>query len=424
MGKNPLVQQEDSINKWILMVLVGLSFLIFVLASIFVDLGINLGPDIQFFMGLLGIIIIFFAIYNISGFLLAGNGEKKVGFFGKYKGVKKAHNSRLLDRGPKIVVIGGGTGLAVLLRGLKKFTSNITAIVTVADDGGSSGRIREDLGMLPPGDIRNCILALAEMEPTMEKLLQYRFPEGSLKGQNFGNLFIASMNGISNSFEEAITKMSEVLAVTGRVYPVSLDDITLYALLKNEKMVKGESNIPIRALEENSPVDRVFIKPRDAKGLDEAVQAINNADTVVLGPGSLYTSIIPNLLLDNISEALAKTLAKKIYISNIMTQPGETDNYGVLEHVEAIIRHCPNIGIDYVIANTQDIINHAHSKYQEEGASLIPITERDKVALKSKNIAIVEDKLVEIKKDYVRHDAIKLSKIIIGLASKRDDLLK
>ena len=268
---------------------------------------------------------------------------------------KKIYDKKFLSLGPKVVVIGGGTGLSVLLRGLKLFTSNITAIVTVADDGGSSGKLREDLGMLPPGDIRNCILALADMEPTLEQLLQHRFEEGNLKGQNFGNLLIASMNDISNNFEEAIKKISDVLAVTGKVLPVTLKDITLYARLKNGIIVKGESNIPIKSLELNSPVESIFIKPKDAKAVKEATDAIDDADLVLLGPGSLYTSVIPNLLVKNIKESLNRTEALKVYISNVMTQPGETDNYTVYEHVDALLRHWQDASIDYVIANTGEI---------------------------------------------------------------------
>lgn len=328
------------------------------------------------------------------------------------------YDKKLRARGPKVVVIGGGTGLSVLLRGLKLFTSNITAVVTVADDGGGSGKLREDLGMLPPGDIRNCILALAEMEPTMERLLQYRFEEGSLKGQSFGNLFIASMNGISDNFEEAVKSISEVLAVTGKVLPVTLENVTLYAKLENGRIIKGESNIPSKSLEEGSPIEKVFIKPKESEAVKDATEAIINADIVVLGPGSLYTSIIPNLLIQNIRSSLLKTEARKIYIPNIMTQPGETDGYGALRHVEALYDHCQGLRVDHVIVNTGDIPKEVRGKYKSEGAELIGFTEDERNRLKSMDIDIIEDNLIEIKKDYVRHDAIKLSKIIVKLASK------
>ncbi|MGV8145528.1 MAG: gluconeogenesis factor YvcK family protein [Alkaliphilus sp.] len=320
---------------------------------------------------------------------------------------------------PKIVAIGGGTGLSVLLRGLKQLTPNITAIVTVADDGGGSGRLREDLGMLPPGDIRSCILALAEMEPTMEKLFQYRFTEGSLKGQNFGNLFIASMNGISENFEEAVKKVSEVLAVTGKVVPVSLENITLYAKLENGSVIKGESNIPIKSLEQQSPIDRVFIKPRESKAVKEAIAAIKEADLIVLGPGSLYTSIIPNILINSIARALIDTKATKVYIPNIMTQPGETDGYSVSKHVEGIIKHCKNISIDYIVVNSKKLSEKTVEKYKLEGAKLVTLNKSGREKLEKLNISIIEEELVEVKKDYIRHDTVKLARILMSLVGKR-----
>ncbi|MBM7614215.1 putative cofD-like protein [Alkaliphilus hydrothermalis] len=328
---------------------------------------------------------------------------------------KMIYDKRILAKGPKVVVIGGGTGLSVLLRGLKLYTTNITAIVTVADDGGGSGKLREDLGMLPPGDIRNCILALAEMEPTMEQLLQYRFQEGTLKGQSFGNLLIASMNGISNNFEEAIKKISEVLAVTGKVLPVTLEDVTLYARLKNGTVVEGESNIPHKSIEEDSPIERMFINPQQPPALKEAIEAILQADVVVLGPGSLYTSIIPNLLIEDIRKSLLDTSAAKVYIPNIMTQPGETTNYTLLDHIKAISEHCPDLGIDHVLINDGTIPNEIEEKYLSEGAQLIRANHEEIKSISVLGINILSDNLVDIKKDYVRHDAIKLSKMITNV---------
>ena len=236
----------------------------------------------------------------------------------------------------KVVVIGGGTGLSTMLRGLKQYTSHITAIVTVGDDGGGSGKLREDLGMLPPGDIRNCILALADTEPLMEDLLQYRFTEGSLKGQCFGNLFLAAMAGISENFEDAVQKMSSVLAVKGKVLPVTLDDMKLVAELENGEIIEGESKIPSEVIVRKTRIKKLAIKPIDAKPLEEAIKAINNADVIIMGPGSLYTSIIPNLLVKGIPEAICKSPAKKVYISNVMTQPGETDGFKVSNHLKVL----------------------------------------------------------------------------------------
>ncbi|MFA5524198.1 MAG: gluconeogenesis factor YvcK family protein, partial [Tissierellales bacterium] len=266
---------------------------------------------------------------------------------------KKQYENKCLTKAPKVVVIGGGTGLSVFLRGLKEYTHDITAIVTVADDGGGSGILREDLGMLPPGDIRSCIIALANTEPAMEKLLQYRFKEGRLKGQSFGNLFIAAMNEIHGNFEKAIKEMSSVLAVTGKVLPMTLENVKLYARLEDEHIIEGESNISVKSCEYRSRIDSVYIKPEKVKPVEEAIMAIREADCIVLGPGSLYTSVIPNILVEDIANEICQSKATKVYISNVMTQPGETDNYGVLEHVNAIIKHSKDCIIDYVIANIE-----------------------------------------------------------------------
>ncbi|WZL72109.1 YvcK family protein [Clostridiaceae bacterium 35-E11] len=331
---------------------------------------------------------------------------------------EKLYKKRVLNKGPKVVTIGGGTGLSVLLRGLKNFTSNITAIVTVADDGGGSGILREDLGMLPPGDIRNCILALADTEPLMEQLLQYRFEEGSLKGQSFGNLLIAAMDGISNNFEEAIQKINRVLAVTGQVLPVTTEDVTLYAKLKNGKVVKGESQIPMKVKEFDSEIDQVFIKPDRVKPLPEAIEAIHEADIIILGPGSLYTSVIPNLLVPAIAEALKKSSAVKIYVSNVMTQPGETDGYGVWKHIEAMIHHLKYQVIDYVFVNNEEIPKAVLERYVKDGAEPIKLTQKERSLLLRNGIQVIEGSFIDIKKQYIRHDAYQLSALIMKLITE------
>lgn len=290
--------------------------------------------------------------------------------------MKDIDSYRNLSKEPKFVVIGGGTGLSILLRGLKKFTSNITAIVTVADDGGGSGKLREDLGMLPPGDIRSCILALANTEPTMEKLLQYRFTEGSLKGQNFGNLFIAAMNEIYGSFERAIKETCNVLAVTGKVLPMTLEDVTLCAILENGHVLKGESCIPVYAIKAGSRIDYIYMEPKITYPLDESVEAINEADIIVLGPGSLYTSVMPNLLVNNIVDTIYNAKAPKVYITNVMTQPGETDGYDVLDHVNAILKHSSPDFLDYVIANTEEIPLSILEKYIKDGSKPVLLGEK------------------------------------------------
>lgn len=405
------------IKRWIFCGLVGIVLLSISISYYLSKVNWNNRPSYGIILGVVGFSLILLSLRQgiISVLDMVYYPPKLTGKNDNGKLDKKVYDNKILARGPKVVVIGGGTGLSVLLRGLKLFTSNITAIVTVADDGGGSGKLREDLGMLPPGDIRNCILALADMEPTMEQLLQYRFKDGDLKGQSFGNLLIASMNGISGNFEEAIKKISDVLAVTGKVLPVTLRNITLYAKLENGMVVKGESNIPVKSLEENSPIERVFIKPKEAETIDDAICAIEDADIVLLGPGSLYTSVIPNLLVKNIKESLNKTNAIKVYIANVMTQPGETDNYTVSSYVKALLNHWPEGEIDYVIANTGKINDEVSEKYETEGADLTKLTKEDREILTNLGIKLITEDLIDIKKDYVRHDAIKLSKIIIDL---------
>lgn len=325
---------------------------------------------------------------------------------------------RMLFKGPKVVVIGGGTGLSILLRGLKQYTANITAIVTVADDGGGSGRLREDLGMLPPGDIKSCILALANMEPTMEKLLQYRFSEGILKGQSFGNLFIAAMNEIHGSFEMAIKEASNVLAVTGKVLPMTLEDVTLYAELENGCTIKGESKIPLKNKELSSRIKRIYMEPKASYPLIEAVESIKEADAIVLGPGSLYTSIVPNLLVNNIVDTIYESKAPKVYITNVMTQPGETDGYTVLDHVKGILQHSREDFLDYVIANVEWIPRETLVKYTSDGSEPVDLGPEDERILNSKGIKLVKENLIDIKKDYIRHDSIRLSELLIKIAKR------
>lgn len=333
--------------------------------------------------------------------------------------VKEIYKERLLSRGSKIVAIGGGTGLSILLRGLKEYTSNITAIVTVADDGGGSGILREDLGMLPPGDIRSCILALANTEPTMEKLLQYRFKEGKLKGQNFGNLFLAAMNEIYGSFEEAVRETSNVLAVTGKVLPMTLENVILYAELENGMKVEGESNIPLKNSEYSSRIKRVYMEPEMTYPLKESVAAIEEADIIVLGPGSLYTSVIPNLLVNDMVTHIYESEATVVYIPNVMTQPGETDGYSVFEHVEAILNHSRGDLIDYCIVNIEEIPEETLEKYIEDGARPVLLTNEDEVKLNNIGITVIKDNLVDVKKDYIRHDTLKVSEIITALSKEK-----
>jgi uncharacterized cofD-like protein len=409
------------IKRWIVLGLFGLLVFSIGISPFFRFISFSdMNVLISVFLTLIGVIIILFSFTKgMTSILEVVSKHKNTVEMTKDTVNKMFYNKRILIKGPKIVVIGGGTGLSVLLRGLKEYTANITAIVTVADDGGGSGVLREDLGMLPPGDIRNCILALADTEPTMEKLLQYRFKEGQLKGQSFGNLLIAAMNGISGNFESAIKEISNVLAVTGKVLPVTLEDVTLYAKLESGKVIKGESNIPEVNKQFGDRIDFVFIKPERCYPLEETIEAIKKADVIVLGPGSLYTSVIPNLLVKDIAKYIEESSAVKVYVANVMTQPGETDNYNVLDHVEAIIKHTKSNIIDYVIVNNEKIPNDTLEKYKMDGAEPVTITAEEEEILKSKDIKVIKDNLVDIKKNYIRHDAFKLSEILVGLVDSK-----
>ncbi|MBU3159476.1 YvcK family protein [Clostridium frigoris] len=407
-----LLKPGINIKRWILLGIVGASILVFgIVVLINKEYNSLQKLVLSALIIVLGALTIYVAIIQIMKFfiILVNTGSSDVAISSR-KLEDLIYEKRVLIKGPKIVVIGGGTGLSTMLRGLKKYTNNITAIVTVADDGGGSGVLREDLGILPPGDIRNCILALADTEPLMDELLQYRFKDGRLKDQSFGNLFLAAMDGISNNFEEAVQKMSSVLAVTGRVIPVTLDNMTLKAKLKNGNIIDGESNIPRGVIDNKSPIDEVFIEPTDARALKEALVAINEADAVILGPGSLYTSIIPNILVKEIRNTLYKTKAIRIYVSNIMTQPGESDDYSVSDHIKAINRHAKGKVVDYVLVNTGEISNELELKYHNDNSKMVIINEEE---IKKQGIGIIKSDFVKVGKGHIRHDTDKLATILV-----------
>jgi len=288
--------------------------------------------------------IILFAVWKLNTSLLAA-------FISPSKDeniVDTIYRYRYQSRGPKVVAIGGGTGLPVLLRGLKEHSSNLTAIVTVGDDGGSSGILRRELGVLPPGDVRNCIAALAEAEPLMTRLFQYRFNEGSgLEGHSFGNLFIVAMSGITGNFEEAVRETSRVLAVRGLILPSTLQHVAVHARTMDGVEISGESNITL----EGTRIQEVFLQPANVQANPETIRAILEADIVVVGPGSLLTSVLPNLLVDGIRQALAISQATKIYVCNVATQHGETDEFSVSDHFETLVQHVGPGLFDYILAN-------------------------------------------------------------------------
>lgn len=317
---------------------------------------------------------------------------------------------------PKIVAIGGGTGLSTMLRGLKTKTRNLTAIVAVTDDGGGSGVLRQDLGMPPPGDIRNCMQALANVEPVMERLLGYRFTEGSLTGQAFGNLLLAALNGISDSFDQAVARMSEVLAISGRILPVTNENVQLEAVFENDTRVVGESKIFRFKKEQDCRIAHVRILPEHPHALPEAISAIKEADLILLGPGSLYTSVIPNLLVDGIVDAICESPALKIYICNIMTQDGETEGMTATDHLSALLKHGTPGLVDICLTNSAPVSAGLIERYQTEDAEPVVVNSDEIIAL---GVEHIERPLASETLSFARHSSAVLADAVMEIFRER-----
>ncbi len=309
-----------------------------------------------------------------------------------------------------IVAIGGGTGLSTMLKGLKIHTDRITAIVSVADDGGSSGVLRSNLGMLPPGDIRNCVAALTDVEPMYGEMLNHRFTDGVFCGHTLGNIMLAAINDMSDNFDEAVKRFCRLVGVSADIVPVSNEFITLSARLANGTLISGESNIGHRS---NPDIDisEVFITPSYAAPVASAIDAIENADIIVLGPGSLYTSVIPNLLIDGITEAIVRSRAKKVYVCNIMTQPGETVGYTASRHLDALERHSRRGIVDYIIVNDAEIPRDVKDTYAAENAAQV---EAD-IDLLNRRIHVLHGNLFLVKNGQIRHNFSRLARSIMKI---------
>ena len=322
--------------------------------------------------------------------------------------VDRLRTHRRLHRGPKIVAIGGGTGLSTLLRGLKQYSSNITAIVTVADDGGSSGRLRREMGILPPGDIRNCIAALADEEKLLTELFQYRFHAGDgLSGHSFGNLFISAMTEITGDLEQAIDASAKVLAIRGKVLPATLTDVSLWAKLADGRLIEGESKIT----EAMGQIRQIGCHPADPVALPAALAAIKEADYIIIGPGSLYTSIIPNLLVPAIRQALAQVTVPRVYVCNIMTQPGETDNYSVADHLRAIEGVCEERVFDAVLAQRTAPSPQSLQLYAQEHSHPV-FLDREEVGKMGYRIVLANVMAEDEVTAKVSHDPQRLARVL------------
>lgn len=315
---------------------------------------------------------------------------------------------------PRIVVIGGGTGMPVLLRGLKELPIELTVLVTVADDGGSSGRLREEMSMPAPGDIRNVIAALSDVEPTLIELFQHRFTNNNgLSGHSMGNLLLAAMTSLKGDFNNGIKEISRIFNVKGKIYPISNDNLLLHAEMMDGTVISGESNIPL----ENKQIRRVFLSPEPLKPLPNTIRAIENADLVVISPGSLYTSILPNLIIPRIEKAIRDTKAKVVYVCNVMTQAGETTGYTAADHVQAITDHIGRGTIDAVVVNNKPIAKKVKDVYAEENASPV-IYDTDR--LLDMGLQVIEGDIIDHSKITLRHDTGKIATLLYSLVSQSE----
>ncbi len=390
------------IKRWISLLLAGVLF-IFISSS-------HLSKDTYFLFR-----IVYKGIFIIGVILLVGGVAYLIKSFFEaiYPHKEKdlidiIYEKRFLSKGPKIVAIGGGTGLSTILEGLKEYTSNISAIVTVADEGGSSGRLREEFGILPPGDIRNCLVSLAEAPQLMRDLFQYRFQEGEgIKGHSFGNIFITALTEVTGSFKAAVEESSKVLAIRGRVIPASLNRVRLRAEYLDGSVKEGEDKIS----QVEKPIKKIYLIPPSTQSNPEAVEAIKETEIIILGPGSLFTSVLPNLLIKEIREEIIRRDVLKIYICNVMTQHGETDGFTAADHIEVLFKHTDNKIINCCLVNSGRLDYNLLLRYSKEKSfPVIP----DKKRLEKMGIMVIEDSLVS-RTDYLRHDPHKTAKVIINI---------
>ncbi|MBP1969420.1 putative cofD-like protein [Virgibacillus natechei] len=310
---------------------------------------------------------------------------------------------------PRVVVIGGGTGMPVLLRGLKELPIHLTALVTVADDGGSTGRLREEMEIPAPGDIRNVIAALSDAEPMLLELFQHRFAVGNgLSGHSMGNLLLAAMTSVTGNFNTGIKEISRVLNVKGKIYPISNENMALHAQMVDGTIISGESNIPLS----NKQIEKVFLSPQPINPLPNAVRAIEKADLVVIAPGSLYTSILPAMIMPQMDEAIRNTKGKVVYVCNVMTQAGETTSYTASEHVQAIINHVGKGSVNSIVVHNEPIEKTVRAVYAEENAEPV-VYDTDR--LLEMGLQIIEGDIIDHSKPTLRHDTTKISKLLYSI---------
>lgn len=410
-------------KRWLILILAGVLVISYSLAKIFSAEILEVGLAIRYgLLFVLGAVCVCAAYILSQRQLLISVADAATKSNGKSINLKKLlYDKSAIDKGIKIVVIGGGAGLATVLKGLKDYSNHITAIVNTASGGNSEDVMTKEFGILPPNDIRQSLVALSSSEEKMQELMRYRFKTGTLKGQNFANLLLIAMNDIcDHNFAQAIQDTSEVLSVTGKVLPVTLDKVNIGAILKDGTRVVGEDNITDKVLERQSPIEKIFLQPSSCEPAPGVIKSIKEADMIVIGPGSLYTGIIPNMLLKEVADTIKRSQALKIFVSNIMTEPGQTDHYNVSDLVNAIHEHIGKGVMDYCLVNESDIMPEYIRRYNEEGADLL---ELDKTAMKATGVQVViSDLAATDEKGYIRHDARKLGKAIMTILCDNMDL--
>ena len=412
-------KSSNKMKRWMFLILIGILLACYGLAEIIVMKEISfqeVGKVVVIFI--LGFIAIVFGLIGLNKrtleVLIEATDERMENK--KNVNIKSLiFNKTVYDKGPNIVVIGGGTGLNTVLSGLKNYTSNLTAIVAVSDYGEGVTNSRKELDMLPLGDIKDSIVSLASKEEQIKKLMNYEFNSGKLKGLSFSDIYFSAMKNITGNFEDSIVKSNEIFNMIGKVMPVTLDEMKIVAELANGYIVEEKSRIPEVVSDKITKISRIMLNPSNCRPAPGVVDAIKNADCIIIGPGSLYTNVIPNLLVNGVAKAIKESTAIKVYVSNIMTEPGQTDNYSVTDHLNAIIEHCGTGLIDYCIYDTGEIIPEFIKKYNLEGQDLVE-QDVDKI----KGIKFLQRNLSMISNDLIRHDPSLVAESIIELIC--DDL--
>jgi len=413
-------KQKTKMKRWMLLILIGILLCCYGMATIltskqieFVDLAKIIGI---FVLGFVSVVIGIVSIQRRTLELLVADTDKRI--TDEKSEVKTLiFNKKIYNQGPKIVAIGGGSGLNSVLKGLKNYTDNITAIVTVSDYGEPATTSRKILETLPLGDIKDSLIALSSNESEMGKLLNYKFQEGKLQALSFGDIYLLAMKELYGDFAESVKQTKSILNITGKVLPVTLEEIKICAELEDGTVIESKNKIPEVVNEKTSKINRIYINPSNCKPAPGVIEAIQEADAIIIGPGSLYTNIIPNLLVKGVAKAIKESKAFKIYVSNLMTEPGQTDNYTLSEHIRAINEHVGKGVIDYCIYDTGEIIPEFVRKYNMEGSELV---EQDISRVKIEGVNLLQRKLSYIDGEFIRHNPDAIAASIIELIC--DDL--